>query len=172
VDEPAVVVGRIVKPHGIRGELVVENRSDNPTRWDAGSVVFLEEGRGLTVAAARPHSGRLLVIFEGVGDRVAAERLRGQVVMVPQSWLPPLGPGEWWPSQLEGCRVVTDAGRQLGRITDVIPNPANDLWVAVDERGAETLIPALRDLLLDVDADAKQIVVREVAGLTAPAEPS
>jgi 16S rRNA processing protein RimM len=101
-----------------------------------------------------------------------ADAYRGQLLMVPESWLPPLGPGEWWPSQLEGCLVVTEGGSELGRITEVVPNPANDLWVAVDDKGAETLIPALGDLLVDVDVDGKRIVVREVPGLTTPAESS
>ena len=70
MEEPTVVVGRIVKPHGIRGELVVENRSDNPSRWDVGSVLFLGDGRTVTVAASRPHSGRLLVSFAEVIDHV------------------------------------------------------------------------------------------------------
>jgi 16S rRNA processing protein RimM len=73
---------------------------------------------------------------------------------------------------LEGCLVVTEGGSELGRITEIVPNPANDLWVAVDDKGAETLIPALGDLLVDVDVDGKRIVVREVPGLTTPAESS
>jgi 16S rRNA processing protein RimM len=67
--------------------------------------------------------------------------------------------------------VVTDAGRALGHITDVIPNPANDLWVAVDDAGTETLIPALADVLLKVDIDNRQVLVRDVPGLTAPEAP-
>jgi 16S rRNA processing protein RimM len=171
MDEPTVVVGRIMKPHGIGGELAVENRSDNPARWDPGSVVFLGDGRSLTVAAARPHSGRLLVSFAGINDRIAADGYRGQLLMVPESWLPVLGPGEWWPSQLIGCRVLTDRGGELGQIADVIPNPANDLWVALDDEGTETLIPALQDLLIDVDVEGKRIVVRAVPGLTTPTPP-
>jgi 16S rRNA processing protein RimM len=172
MEEPTVVVGRIVKPHGIGGELTVENRSDNPARWDPGSVLFLGDGRALTVQAARPHSGRLLVSFAEITDRITAEDYRGQLLTVPESWLPALGPGEWWPSQLIGCRVLTDGGGELGRISEVIPNPANDLWVAVDDDGTETLIPALRDLLVDVDVDGRRIVVRAVPGLTTPPEPS
>jgi 16S rRNA processing protein RimM len=172
MDEPTIVVGRIVKPHGIQGELVVENRSDNAARWDPGSVLFLADGRTLTVASSRPHSGRLLVTFDEVTDRLTAEGVRGEVLVVPESWLPELGPGEWWPSQLEGCVVVTERGKELGRLTEVIPNPANDLWVAVDEAGTETLIPALDDVLVEVDVTGRRIVVREVPGLTAPAEPS
>ncbi len=63
------------------------------------------------------------------------------------------------------------SGRILGAVREVIPNPANDLWVAVDDAGRETLVPALADLLIDVDVAARTIVVDDVPGLTAPEEP-
>ena len=101
-------------------------------------------------------------------DRTAAEALRGAELSVPESSLPPLQDGEWWPHDLEGCRVRTEAGRDLGTLTEVIFNPANDLWVSVDEAGVETLVPALRSLLVEVDVAAKRVVVRDVPGLTVP----
>jgi 16S rRNA processing protein RimM len=171
VDEPTVVVGVVTRAHGVRGEVAVENRSDNPDRWVAGAVVRTPDGRGLTVEAVRPHGGRLLVTFQGVVDRTGAEALRGLELSVPRSSLPPLGEDEWWPHQIEGCRMVTETGRDLGVVTEVVFNPANDLWVAVDDAGAETLVPALKDLLVEVDVEAKRIVVRDVPGLTAPEEP-
>ena len=94
--------------------------------------------------------------------------MRGQVLVVPESWLPELPEGEYWPFQLEGCEVVTEDGRSLGTVAEVIPNPANDLWVAVDDDGEETLVPAISDVIVDVDVEAKRIVVREVPGITAP----
>jgi 16S rRNA processing protein RimM len=168
VAEPTVVVGRVTKAHGVRGEVAVQNRSDNPDRWVPGAEVTTPDGRRLVVATVRPHGERLLVTFEGVDDRADAEALRGTELSVPRSALPALGPDEWWPHDLEGCRVATDAGRELGVVTEVVFNPANDLWVAVDEAGVETLVPALKDLLVEVDTAGKRIVVREVPGLTAP----
>lgn len=168
MDEPTVVVGQVTKAHGVRGELVVRNRSDNPDRWVPGAVVRTADGRPLTVASVRPHGERLLVTFDEVSDRTAAEGLRGVELVVPRTMLPDLGPDEWWPHDLEGCRVQTEGGRDLGVVAEVILNPANDLWVAVDEEGAETLVPALKDLLVEVDVAAKRIVVRDVPGLTAP----
>ena len=85
----------------------------------------------------------MLVRFAGIEDRTAAERIRGAVLVVPESWLPDLADGEWWAHQLEGCEVRTESGRILGVVKEVIPNPANDIWVAVDEAGTETLVPAL-----------------------------
>jgi 16S rRNA processing protein RimM len=166
MDEPDIVVGAITKAHGLKGEVVVLNRSDNRERWAPGTIVFLQ-GRELEITASRPHGARMLVSFRGVTDRTAAEGLRGELTVRP-SQLPELPPGEYWPHQLQGCEVVTDAGRALGKITDVIPNPANDLWVAVDEVGAETLIPALADVLVDVDLEARRVLVRDIPGLTAP----
>lgn len=167
MEPPTVVVGALTKPHGVRGEVVVVNRSDNPDRWVPGAVVYLGD-RALTVASVRERSaGRLLVAFEGIHDRAAAEALRGEVT-VPQAWLPPLEEGQWWPSQLEGCVVTTDRGRELGQVADVIFNPANDLWVARDADGVETLIPVLADVVLEVDVDGRRILVRDIPGLTAP----
>ena len=170
MERPTVVVGVVVKSHGIRGEVVVENRSDNPDRWSPDATVFDRDGMPMRIADVRPNKGRLLVRFEGVDDRTAADRLRGRELLVPESWLPELPEGEWWPHQIEGCRIVTEAGRDLGVVTVVIANPANDLWVTVDDAGDETLIPALADLLLQIDVVAKRIVVRSVPGLTAPDE--
>jgi 16S rRNA processing protein RimM len=170
VDEPTVVVGVVAGAHGLRGEVSVQNRSDNPDRWSPGGTVLRQNGAPLTIEASRRHGRRLLVKFAGVADRSAAEELRGVVLVVPESWLPDLADGEWWAHQLEGCEVRTASGRVLGVVNEVIPNPANDLWVAIDDEGRETLVPALADLLIDVDVEARTIVVDDVPGLTAPEE--
>ena len=205
MDEPTVVVGVVTGVHGLRGEVSIQNRSDNPDRWAPGGTVLREDGRVLTIRASRLHGRRLLVTFDGIADRsaaeairgaaltieasrrhgrrlivkfaeivdrAAAEDLRGAVLVVPESWLPELADEEWWAYQLEGCEVRTASGRVLGIVKEVIPNPANDLWVAVDEEGNETLVPALADILVDVDVDGRTIVVRDVPGLTAPDEAS
>jgi 16S rRNA processing protein RimM len=111
------------------------------------------------------------VKFRSVDDRTIAESLRGHELVVPESWLPDLPEGEYWPFQLEGCEMVTESGRSLGTFTRVIPSPANDLWEAVDDTGAETLVPAVRAVIVEVDLDARRIVVRDLPGLTAPDEP-
>jgi 16S rRNA processing protein RimM len=168
VDEPTVVVGVVTSPHGLRGEVAVQNRSDNPDRWQPGGTVLLKDGRSLTVEASRRHGRRLLVKFEEIGDREGAESVRGATLVVPESSLPVLAAGEWWSFQLEGCEVETESGRVLGTLTEVIANPANDIWVAVDPDGAETLVPVLDDVLVNVDVETRRIVVRDVPGLTAP----
>jgi 16S rRNA processing protein RimM len=164
-----VVVGVVAKAHGIRGDVVVLNRSDNPERWRPGGAVFLGD-RMLEIEEVRSASGdRLLVRFAGVSDRSAAEALRGELT-VPASWLPPIDGDGWWAPQLQGCLVKTERGRVLGRVRDVLPHPANDVWVAVDADGRETLVPAIADVVLDVDVAARNIVVRDMPGLTEPDE--
>lgn len=166
--EPTIAVGHVTKAHGIKGEVALEVRSDEPSRFAEGATVFTESGRTLEIERSQPHGGRMLVKFAGVEDRTGAEALRGTVLVVPESWLPDLPDGEYWPFQLEGCDVVTESGRSLGAVSEVIPNPANDLWVAVDGEGAETLVPAIRDVIVEVDIEARRILVRDVPGLTAP----
>jgi 16S rRNA processing protein RimM len=163
--EPTIAVGRITKPHGIHGEVAVLVLSEVPERFAPGAVVYLEDGSPLSVASARPHGSRLLVRFSEVRDREDADAVRGRLLVVPQSELPHLPEGSWWPHELEGSDVVTEAGRRLGTLVDVVLNPANDLWVVRDgER--ELLVPAIRDVVVDVDVARKRVTVRAVPGLT------
>jgi 16S rRNA processing protein RimM len=168
MDEPTVAVGRIAKVHGVRGEVAVENRSDNPDRWLPGAEVFDERGTRYTVGTVRPHGGRLLVTFDEVADRTAAEALVGRTLIVPESSLPELEPGEWWAFQAEGLRVVADDGRDLGVVEEVLAYPGHDLWRIVGADGGEILVPVVDELIVDVDLEARRAVVRSLPGLTGP----
>ena len=170
MSEPTVVVGKVSRAHGLHGEVAVLVMSDNPDRFAPGSVVFLEDGTVLRVRSVRGAVPRALIAFEGFGDRSAAERIRGKTLVVPESMLPQLPAGQYWPSQLEGCEVVTESGGSLGSIVDVISNPANDLWVTVDANGVETLVPAVHDVIVKVDVGAKRVLVRDLPGLTSTEE--
>jgi 16S rRNA processing protein RimM len=166
MDEPTVAVGRVGRPHGIRGEVGVLVLSEVPGRFDPGETVWLEDGRPLMVEGSKPHRSGLLVKFREVADRTQAEALRSALLVVPESMSPELPEGSWWDHRIQGCAVETDTGRHLGRVQEVIHTAANDVWSAVNEEGAETLIPVLKDVLVSVDVDDKRIVVREIPGLT------
>ena len=168
MDEPTVVVGKVTKAHGLRGEVTVLPLTDNPDRFTVGGTVHLEDGRTLTIEAARDTGSRLLITFDGVADRTGAEALRGALLLVPESALPELPAGTYWPHQLEGCEVVTVSGRVLGTIADVVANPANDIWVTAEPTGGELLVPAIRQVIAEVDLAARRVTVHEVPGLTAP----
>jgi 16S rRNA processing protein RimM len=162
---PGLVAGKITKAHGLRGEVTVLVLSEVESRFEPGSALHLEDGRTLTVASTRPDRGRLLVTFEGVADRTAAEQLNGRYLFVPEEDAPDLPEGSFWPHQLEGCEVVTDSGRELGAIREVVLGVANDIWVTgPPER--EVLIPALKDVVVSVDLAGKKVVVRDTPGLT------
>ncbi len=123
-------VGRVVKPHGIRGEVVVDLVSNRPERRLAeGSV--LESDRGaLEVVASRPHQGRWIVAFAGVADRNGAESLRGAVLSAEALD----EDGALWVHELVGAQVVDTGGRELGAVEAVEANPASDLLVLSGDR--------------------------------------
>jgi 16S rRNA processing protein RimM len=164
-----VAVGRITGAHGVKGEVSILVLSQVAERFEPGSRLFLDEtgARPVTVSAVRPHRQRLLVGFEGVHDRNQAEVLRGSYLFVPAGSAPELPEGEFWTHELVGCEVVTEAGRPLGRIREVIHTAANDVWAAEGEE-REVLIPALKDVVASVDVAGRKIVVREIEGLTVP----
>jgi 16S rRNA processing protein RimM len=169
-----LVVGRVGRPHGLRGEVAVEVRTDDPAgRFAVGSMLATEPAeRGpLTVASARWHSGRLLIAFEGCRDRDAAEALRGTLLQIDSADLNPLGdPEEFYDHDLIGLRVVTVAGEDVGTVADVLHH-GQDLLV-VDgtgaRSGAEIMIPFVMALVPEVNLASGQIVVDPPPGLLDP----
>jgi len=144
----------------------VQPLSEVEARFRAGSVLLLGPAgqKPLTVTSARPHGHRLLVKFEEVGDREAAQSLRGRVLLVRKQDAPPLPRDRYWVHEVVGIEVVTEAGRSIGMVREVLHNPANDVWV-VEGGGREVLIPALRDVVAEVDPVARRAVIRETPGL-------
>jgi 16S rRNA processing protein RimM len=169
-----VVIGRIGRAHGVRGEVSVEVRTDDPEqRFAVGAVVSTEPGPAgpLTVAATRPHTGRLLVRFVEVSDRSTAEGLRGVLLVadLPES-RDSGGPDEFYPRELVGLRVLTDAGAPVGEVAEVVPAPAHDLLRVRRDDGGEALVPFVAALVPDVDLGAGRITVVDRPGLLNPDE--
>lgn len=164
-----LAVGRVTRAHGVHGEVAVLPLSEVEGRFSPDATVWVGErgDRSLVVRAVRPHRGRLLVTFERVLDRDAAEALAGEYLFVPATAAPELAEGSYWPHELIGCAVVTDDGRELGAVREIVHTPANDVWIAAGDAG-ETLVPALRDVVHSVDVEGRRIVVATVPGLTVP----
>lgn len=158
-----LVVGRVAKAHGIRGEVAIEVLSDAPGRFAVGATV-LDGERVLTVESVRPHHDRLLIKFEQIPDRTAAEHLRGARLEIPGEAAHELDEGVFYPHQLRGLAVVDAAGRALGTLARVEEGVVNDLWV-VDVGGREVLVPAVRQIVTDVDLEAGRITVDPPEGL-------
>ncbi|GAB2985114.1 ribosome maturation factor RimM [Saccharothrix stipae] len=166
-----VVVGRVAKAHGISGELAVDVRTDSPeTRFALGSVLAakLRDGtsRNLTVAAARNHSGRLLVRFEEVLTRDVAETLRGTVLLGRTEDLPPTGdPDEFYDHELEGLTAELADGTKVGTVLEVVHGPGGELLVVKREDGSETLVPFVREIVPTVDIAGERVVLDPPEGL-------
>ncbi len=163
-----LLVGRVAKAHGVRGELAVEVRTDDPQRrFAAGCVLDTEPAeRGpLTVDAARWHRGRLLVRFREVPDRSAAEALRGTLLVVDSSSSPATeDPDEFWDHDLIGLTAALRAGEVVGEVVDVLHPPGADLLVVRrDER--EVLVPFVAAIVPEVDLAAGRVVLDPPEGL-------
>jgi 16S rRNA processing protein RimM len=160
------VVGRIGRPHGLRGEVTVDVRTDFPDqRFALGAQLRSDTGRTLTVETVRPHRGALLVRFTGVADREAAAELRGQTLCIDAAQLPDLDdPDEFYDHQLEGLAAVGPSGAALGTVREVIHAPASDLLV-LDTGHGEVLVPFVRDIVPEVNLAAGRVVLDPPAGL-------
>lgn len=162
-----VVIGRVARAHGIRGEVTVDARTDEPERRFAPGSSVVCGGRTLTIAAARPHSGRWLVTFREVADRNGAEALHGTLLEteVDPDELPD-DEDDYYDHQLVGLRAV-HGGREVGTVTAVLHLPAQDT-LAIDVDGREVLVPFVAALVPEVDLEAGRLVVAEVPGLLDP----
>jgi 16S rRNA processing protein RimM len=169
-----LVVGRIIRPHGVRGELTVEVRTDDPElRLTAGSVLATEPAAAgpLTVTRARWHSGKLLMSFDGVPDRDTAERLRGVLLVVDSSELEDItDPDEFRDHQLIGLAVYAPGGEHVGEVTDVLHSGQDLLVVAGTgaRAGAEIMIPFVTEIVPEVDLATGRLVIDPPAGLLDP----
>jgi 16S rRNA processing protein RimM len=165
-----LVVGRVGRPHGIRGELTVQVHTDEPdSRFAAGSVLATEPAaRGpLTVSSSRWHSGRLLVTFAGYDDRTSAEDLRGTLLVMDSADVGPADdPDEFHDYELVGLDVVTVAGEPVGVVADVLHQGQDLLVIRPGRPGAEdVLVPFVAALVPEVDVKAGRLVIDPPPGL-------
>ncbi|SDU77246.1 ribosome maturation factor RimM [Jiangella alkaliphila] len=164
-----VTVGRIGRAHGVRGEVTVDVRTDTPDeRFADGAVLATEPARRgpLKVLGSRWHSGRLLVAFDGVADRTAAEGLRGIVLVAEIPDDATTGdPDEFFDHQLVGLAVVGVDGDPLGVVREIIHAPSQDLLSIERTAGGEALIPFVTEIVPEVDVAGSRVVVDPPPGL-------
>ena len=170
-----IAVGQIARAHGIRGEVTVAVRTDEPeVRFVPGVALATDppERGPLTVAATRWHSGRLLVMFEGVRDRNDAEDLKGTLLVLDSAQIPASDdPDEFYDHQLIGLAVVTTAGDSVGEVTDVLHH-GQDLLVVRRAPGpaAEAMVPFVSAIVTEVDLPGGRLVIDPPPGLLDAAE--
>jgi 16S rRNA processing protein RimM len=163
-----VTVGRIGRPHGVRGDVVVGVRTDEPElRFAQGSRLDTDPAAlgPLTVAWTKWHSGELLVRFEGVGDRDAAADLRGTWLFVDSASIaPPEDPDEFRDTDLIGLRVRTVAGTEVGVVDDVLHSGQDTLVIKAAD-GREVMVPFVKPIVPEVDVASGYMVIDPPQGL-------
>jgi len=161
-----LVVGFLRRPHGIHGEIIMDIHTEFPERLRTGTKVFVgEDHKPMTIATTRPHGTGMLVALRGLINSDLAGQLRNTYVYVPAKDRPPLPDGKLYQHQIIGLRVVTDEGRELGTLTEIIVTGANDVYVVKAEDGKEVLLPAIPDVILGYDLPNGQINVHLLEGL-------
>jgi 16S rRNA processing protein RimM len=162
------LVGRIARPHGLKGDVVIDPETDFvEERFRRGAVLWTRSaGRDeqLTVASSRIHSGRVIVGFDGFGRIEEVERLAGQELRVPEDALQPLEPGQYYEYQLIGCAVERLSGETVGTVSRVEGGLGGSRLV-IDGRRGEIQIPLAANICVDIDVAAKRIRIDPPEGL-------
>jgi 16S rRNA processing protein RimM len=164
-----LVVGRIGRAHGIKGEVTIEVRTDEPElRLGPGAVLATDPATTgpLTIETGRVHSGRLLLRFAGVRDRTGAEALRNTLLIAevdPEEL--PEDPEEFYGHQLMDLDVVTADGTEIGRITEISHLPSQDLFIVERPDGSEVMIPFVEEIVAEIDLEEQKAVITPPPGL-------
>ena len=164
--EYIVEIGRIVGAHSLGGEVKVQTYTDIPNRFAQLDTVYLRpargEGRFAKIAGVREHTAKSLMLlkFDGVNDRTEAEKLHGAMICVTAEESPELPEGEYYEYQIIGLDVVTTEGVDLGPITEIYRTGANDVYAT-----RVCLVPAIPDVVKEIDLEAGRMVIEAIAGL-------
>ncbi len=160
-----LVIGRVARPWGIQGEVKVEIMTDFPDRFSLLRKVYLgPEAVPFTLKGFRLHKGAALLRLEGCHDRTTVEKLRGQLVQIPIEEAMPLEQDEYYEHQIVGLAVWTAGGEYLGTVHEVISTGPNDVYVVRGE-GGEVLIPAIEDVVLEINLAQGRLAVELMEGL-------
>ena len=161
-----LAVGTLRRSHGIRGDILLDLETDFPERLSPGTFIYVGDKKSpLKITRRRPHNDGLILGFSGVSNPEEAAKYRSQMVFVQAEGRPVLPEGEYYHHQIIGMMVQDESGIELGVITEIIKTGANDVYVVVNEAKREVLIPALKQVLLDVDLEKKVMHVHLLPGL-------
>lgn len=161
-----LVIGRVVKPHGVRGELRAEIFTDLPERFTWLETVYVGEDspQPVAVESVRFHKNFVLIKLAGYDTRESAAALRAQLLQVPEEDAIPLEEGEYYLFQLVGLAVYTDEGEHLGELVEVLETNANNVFIVDGPRG-EVLLPDTDEVVLDIDFENGRMEVHLMDGL-------
>jgi len=157
-DPGHIAVGRVLAPFGLKGELKVQSLTDNEERFAPKSKLWADQ-QPVTVVKSRAAGGHLYLTLKGYLDRSSVDRFRGALLQVPESMLPDLPEGQYYRYQLLGLTIVDREGRVIGKLEEIIETGANDVYRVRTEDCSDVLLPALNDVIISVDLQARNMVV-------------
>ena len=162
-----LLVGSLRRPHGVRGEMVMEVLTDFPERLKPETKVFVGPSRNpVVIEGTRIHGEGLLIKFEGVGTPEEAGRYRNQPVYVTAADRPPLPDGQFYEHQVIGFSVVEDESNELiGTLSGIMRTGANDVYVVARPDGSEVLLPVIASVVLKLDVGTRTVRVHLLPGL-------
>jgi 16S rRNA processing protein RimM len=159
------MVGEVLRPHGVRGEVRVEPFTDLPERFEWLERIYVgEPPRPVDLESVRFHQGTVLLKFSGDDDRNAAEARRGQKLYVPEDEAIPLEEGEYFIHDLIGLDAYDEAGTALGQLVEVLETGANNVFV-IEGTAGELLLPDIPDVIREIDFDSGRLIVALLPGL-------
>ncbi len=168
-----LVVGRLRKPHGVAGEVLMEVLTDFPERLEPGMLVYVgQDHREMHILQFRSADNSLLVTFEQVSDRDTAGLLRNELVYVRGDKIPALPDGEYYHHQILGLYAIGDSGQRLGTVVDLLETGASDVAVVRPESGRDILVPLVDDFIIKIDLKSGEIHVKLVEGLLPDGPPA
>lgn len=161
-----LVVGKVHRPHGLKGDVVFEVITDFPERLRPGGIVYLgEEHTPMVIHRRRWHGTSMLVRFEGHEDPEMAAKIANLYAYVRADDRPELPDGEYYHHQLLGLKVIDDQGRQLGKLVQILETGANDVYIVKPDSGKEILLPAIGEVVKNIDLVNGTLVVHLIPGL-------
>ncbi len=161
-----LAIGFLRRPHGVKGEIIMDLHTDFPERIKTGRKVYIgEEYERATLASVRAHGHGMLVKILGFDTPETAGRFRNQWVYTKASEVPPLPEGQFYKYELIDLDVVDDQGNALGKVAEILETGANDVYVVRGEAGKEILLPAIPSVVLDIDMTARMMKVHLLEGL-------
>jgi 16S rRNA processing protein RimM len=165
--EPAfLAVGKVRRPHGVAGDVLVEIYTDFPERLQPEAVVYAGENYlPLTISRQRFHNAGILLAFHGFSTPEQVGRFRNQILYIKSDKAEELPEGEYFFYQLLGLSVFDETGEPLGVVTEIMETGANDVYVVTNNAGRELLLPAIAEVILDVDLVSKSMKVHLLPGL-------
>lgn len=161
-----ITIGKILSPWGKEGQLKVAVETDFPQRFTSSSQVYINQ-QPATIDSARWHKGNAIIKLSSIDSVEDAEKLQGQLVEIHHSQLQPLPEGQYYHFQLIGLEVRTTQGELLGKITEILTKPSNDIYIVKGARG-EILVPAIDDVVKLIDTDKGYLVIEPIKGLLSP----